>query len=393
MGQTASTKADSNFCSPHVSSPDRLLYSKREAFPFSSSPQCPRFLIHFLLSGVSSYDGEIDVPRTTSIRNRNQGKNDGRDDTDKSTMTTTTTTTTHSVFYRIYTPLFSSFDRRTVAPLLVIHGGPSVPSDYLFPLVDYVRDRPIVFYDQLGCGRSDSPHAHEPDNADIYSIEKSVDDLELLIKKLGLRRFHLYGQSFGGVLAYEYLKRVAERRAGKSAAAAKSECLSVVLSSTPTSISLAEEEVTRLLRVIVDGGAIREESEITNLFRKRHQCRSAVATFGGVARFPKPLRNAYAHAGTGRWRDTAAVREYAATAPDPKAETMPPAMIIRGEYDFVTNACVKGWSKSGLFNHDLVREKLFDDCSHFVLLENGKSYGESISAFCAEYDLNPNSQQ
>jgi proline iminopeptidase len=42
-------------------------------------------------------------------------------------------------------------------PILVLHGGPSVPSNYLLPLVNVVPYRSIVLYDQLGCGKSDEP--------------------------------------------------------------------------------------------------------------------------------------------------------------------------------------------------------------------------------------------
>src|SRR5919108_2570883 len=43
-------------------------------------------------------------------------------------------------------------------PLLVLHGGPGFPHDYLEDLAGLAdRGRPVVFYDQLGCGRSDHP--------------------------------------------------------------------------------------------------------------------------------------------------------------------------------------------------------------------------------------------
>jgi hypothetical protein len=35
----------------------------------------------------------------------------------------------------------------------------SLPSQYLYPLVELLDDRPVVFFDQLGCGRSDEPEA------------------------------------------------------------------------------------------------------------------------------------------------------------------------------------------------------------------------------------------
>ena len=66
-------------------------------------------------------------------------------------------------------------------PLLVCHGGPGVPSDYLFPLIGQLR-RPIIFFDQLGCGRSDRPSPGEQE----YSIAASVQDLVEVIQSLVL---------------------------------------------------------------------------------------------------------------------------------------------------------------------------------------------------------------
>ena len=42
-------------------------------------------------------------------------------------------------------------------PLLVLHGGPGASSYYLKPLAALAADRPVIFYDQLGGGRSDRP--------------------------------------------------------------------------------------------------------------------------------------------------------------------------------------------------------------------------------------------
>src|SRR5438876_11549353 len=42
-------------------------------------------------------------------------------------------------------------------PLLVLHGGPGANSYYLKPLAALADDRPVIFYDQLGGGKSDRP--------------------------------------------------------------------------------------------------------------------------------------------------------------------------------------------------------------------------------------------
>ena len=56
-------------------------------------------------------------------------------------------------------------------PLLVLHGGPGFLSmtDGLAPLW---ADRPVYFYDQLGCGNSDRAAAD-----DYYSVARYVSEL------------------------------------------------------------------------------------------------------------------------------------------------------------------------------------------------------------------------
>jgi pimeloyl-ACP methyl ester carboxylesterase len=57
--------------------------------------------------------------------------------------------------YRVFRPM--ALSSRKAAPIVVLHGGPSLPSDYLEPLVNAIPYRSIVLYDQLGCGESDEP--------------------------------------------------------------------------------------------------------------------------------------------------------------------------------------------------------------------------------------------
>ena len=43
-------------------------------------------------------------------------------------------------------------------PVLMLHGGPGIPHERLEPLEAlFETGRPVVFYDQLGCGNSDKP--------------------------------------------------------------------------------------------------------------------------------------------------------------------------------------------------------------------------------------------
>ena len=86
------------------------------------------------------------------------------------------------------------------APLIVIHGGPGAPHHYLEPLAALSAQRPVIFYDQLGCGKSE-----QPDNPALWRLPRFVDELAALVAALQLERFHLLGHSWGSVVAVEYL--------------------------------------------------------------------------------------------------------------------------------------------------------------------------------------------
>jgi proline-specific peptidase len=85
-------------------------------------------------------------------------------------------------------------------PLLLVHGGPGIPSDCLEPVAALAATgRPVVFYDQLGCGHSD-----RPDDPSLWTIGLFLDELAAVRAALGLGRVHLLGFSWGGALALEY---------------------------------------------------------------------------------------------------------------------------------------------------------------------------------------------
>ena len=56
------------------------------------------------------------------------------------------------------------------SPLIIIHGGPGASHDYLAPLKELSDERPVVFYDQLGCGNSDRPSDLSLCSRPLYAI-------------------------------------------------------------------------------------------------------------------------------------------------------------------------------------------------------------------------------
>jgi proline iminopeptidase len=85
-------------------------------------------------------------------------------------------------------------------PLLCLHGGPGSTHHNLEPLEALAGHRRVIFYDQLGCGQSD-----RPDNPALWVIDRFVEELAQVRAALGLDRLHLFGSSWGGILAMQYI--------------------------------------------------------------------------------------------------------------------------------------------------------------------------------------------
>jgi proline-specific peptidase len=84
-------------------------------------------------------------------------------------------------------------------PLLVVHGGPGLPHTYLSSLHRLADEREVIFWDQLGCGNSE-----RPSNTSLWTMERSMAEMDAVVQALGLRRFHLFGNSWGGMMAQQH---------------------------------------------------------------------------------------------------------------------------------------------------------------------------------------------
>ncbi len=84
-------------------------------------------------------------------------------------------------------------------PVLCLHGGPGLPHGYISCLEDLSTTRTVIFYDQLGCGRSE-----RPDDTSLWTVDRAVDELNEVRAALGIDAHHLFGSSWGGMLALQY---------------------------------------------------------------------------------------------------------------------------------------------------------------------------------------------
>lgn len=129
--------------------------------------------------------------------------------------------------------------------VLLLHGGPGSTHEYFEACDSFFPGAGIeyYYYDQLGSAWSD-----QPDDPDLWTIPRFVDEVEQVRVALGLDRdnFYLLGHSWGGMLAIEYALEHQEHLKGL--------VISNMMSSGPAYNAYAE----RVLMPAMDQGALAE---------------------------------------------------------------------------------------------------------------------------------------
>ncbi|HWM68974.1 MAG TPA: prolyl aminopeptidase [Steroidobacteraceae bacterium] len=91
-------------------------------------------------------------------------------------------------------------------PAVFLHGGPGGGTDAKMRTFFDPRVYRIVMFDQRGCGKS-KPHASLVDNTTWHLVE----DMERLREHLGIKRWQVFGGSWGSTLALAYAQTHPDR--------------------------------------------------------------------------------------------------------------------------------------------------------------------------------------
>ncbi len=260
-------------------------------------------------------------------------------------------------------------------PLLCLHGGPGFSYDYLESLEDMARTgRRVIFYDQLGAGNSD-----RPSDPELWTVELFLGELRTIREELDLDRVHLFGSSWGGMLAMEY---ALTRPAGLA---------SLVLASSPASIPLWAEETARLrselpedVRQTLDeheqAGTLDDPAyeEATMEFYKRHLCRTDPWPDGLNRSFAKVNPEVYeTMQGPNEFVITGTLKDWDIT--DRLGEIDVPTLVTSGRYDECTPRQAEIVHR-GIHGSQRV---LFEESSHVAFIEERDLYMQVLGDFLA----------
>jgi L-proline amide hydrolase len=258
-----------------------------------------------------------------------------------------------------------------VTPLLALHGGPGSTHNYFAPLEGLAAERPVVLYDQIGCGKSDRPEDID------WSVEVFRDEVAALRDQLGLERIHLLGTSWGGMLAQEHVLAGAQG------------IVTLTLSSTLANLALWNEEQLRLRDALPpDVIEVLDRHERAGTYDDPEYEEAMEAYFDRhFYRGPKPRAELDAMAaqkatdvyramqGPNEWTTTGALTGW--DTRDRLNEIDVPTLVVRGRYDMCTEPIAA----------DLVdgirgaREVVFEHSSHTPVLEETDRYLEVVGEF------------
>jgi proline iminopeptidase len=265
-------------------------------------------------------------------------------------------------------------------PLVLLHGGPGGACDYLAPLAKLADQRPVVFYDQLGSGKSD-----RPDDPTLWRIERFVEELAQVRKRLGLNEIHLYGHSWGTMLAVDYM--LTGPRGVRSLVLA-SPCLSAPRWVEDAGKYIAElpPETRDIIRRNEQAGTTNSEEyqKAARQYLNRHVCRldpwppELQKAFDGISRTVYETMW-----GPSEFYPTGSLKGYDRTGR--LGEISVPTLFTAGRYDEATPAAT-AWYRSLVPGASL---KTFERSSHLTMHEEPDAYVAALRQFLDSVERTP----
>jgi proline iminopeptidase len=260
---------------------------------------------------------------------------------------------------------------RKGTPIITIHGGPGYPHDYLKPLEDLSANRQVIFYDQLGCGNSD-----RLEDKSLWTVDKFVSELEGIIANLGLKKYHLFGQSWGTALGTAFALKKPKG------------LISLVLSDPYLSTPRWEDDARHLLRLLPksDQTAISDYEKcgkISKGYRKANK--KFYDRF--VYRFdntPREIGQAFKKANRGMYRYMWGPSEFIVEGTLKNFDLTPklhritiPVLLLCGRYDEARPDSARYFAR----RFPNARVKVFKNSAHFPFWTDRKEYMKTVQEF------------
>ena len=262
-------------------------------------------------------------------------------------------------------------------PLLLLHGGPGAPSHYLKPLERVAVDRPVIFYDQLGAGRSPAP-----DDQSLWTVERFVDELAQVRTTLELDEVHILGHSWGSMLAMDYMLTEPEG------------VVSLIFASPALNVSRWTEDARELLKALPDDTRALIEHHESQGTTDSPEYQEAVMEFYKIYLsrsdpWPPELMATFEGFNTELYGYMWGPSEFTANGTLQKYNREPdlptldlPVLFTTGRYDEATPETVKHF-QSLIPGAEI---QIFEQSAHLTMLDEPDKYAEAIRDFLNKVD-------
>lgn len=267
------------------------------------------------------------------------------------------------------------------APLLVLHGGPGMTHFYLESLEALADTRPVIFYDQLGCGNSVTT---AEDTESLWTIERFVKEVQVVRDSLGLSEVHILGHSWGSMLAVEYMTRTEPKGVQSLILAGPFMSTSKWISDTKDLLKTLPEEIQEVVEKSEAEGNYDnpEYLEAMDVFYENFFCR--------LDPWPESLLKAFETMGFEVYNYMWGPSEFTATGTlknhqviDKLAELDVPVLFTSGEFDEARPETAE-YYKSLVSTAEL---HIIDGGSHCHHLEKPDEFNKVISDFMQKHEM------
>jgi proline iminopeptidase len=274
--------------------------------------------------------------------------------------------------YRLF---YRSFGTPRKGTVLCLHGGPGATHDYLLPLADLAKEGyRVVFYDQLGCGKSEVPRDKQ-----LFVPERYLEEVEAFRRRMRLGKLHVIGSSWGGMLAIAYALKYQKNMKSLTTVGG--------LHSVPMTtreMNRMKNELPKKVKAVMDKYEAAGDydnptyAEAVMVFYKKHLCR--------LEKWPKELTYSLEHVskpvyytmnGPNEFTIIGNIRYWDVT--DKLVSIAIPTLVLTGEYDEVS-------PKVGRIIHRNIQGSkliIFPGCSHTPFWEDRDAFMKAVSRFIA----------
>ncbi|KAI1144628.1 proline-specific peptidase [Hypoxylon sp. FL0543] len=282
-------------------------------------------------------------------------------------------------WYKIHGKL----EKSSLPPVISLHGGPGSGHESLSPLKQLYEKYgiPVIFYDQVGCGRS-THYREKMGDESFWTFDLFIQELDNLVDHLQLRKrgFFVIGQSWGGMLGAVYAARHPEG------------LQKLIISSSPSSVPLylvgsakLRSELPQDIREALESSDHEslEYKRASEFYYKKHVCR--------LDPRPEDIETAFRHLeddstaymtiqGPSELVISGSIKDWEGwkIAHQINVDTL----VLNGRYDEITDICVEPWFRV----IPRVKWVTFENASHMAHWEQPERYLQVCGNFLSGYN-------